>query len=102
MATLTVGLNINSLDVLSTNLGLSLQKNITVDSGNIIRAKVKGTAADTNDLCVYIANQCSDRAYLYVKNLNNSILEQESFKDTAKSNAFFSSNFGTNILRCGL
>ena len=69
MATLTVGLNINSLDVLSTNLGLSLQKNITVDSGNIIRAKVKGTAADTNDLCVYIANQCSDRAYLYIKNL---------------------------------
>tara|TARA_R100001224_G_scaffold69930_1_gene42377 strand:- start:372 stop:779 length:408 start_codon:yes stop_codon:yes gene_type:complete len=69
MATLTVGLNINSLDVLSTNLGLSLQKNITVDSGNIIRAKVKGTAADTNDLCVYVANQCSDRAYLYIKNL---------------------------------
>ena len=62
MATLTVGLNINSLDVLSTNLGLSLQKNITVDSGNIIRAKVKGTAAD-------VANQCSDRAYLYIKNL---------------------------------
>ena len=73
MATLTVGLNINSLDVLSTTLDLSLQKSITVDSGNIIRAKVKGTAKDTNDLAVYIANQCSERAYLYLKNLSEDL-----------------------------
>jgi len=76
MATLTVSLTINSLDVLSTNLGLSLQKSISVDSGNIIRAKVKGTAADSNDLAVYVANQCSDRAYLYIKNLE---LELENY-----------------------
>jgi hypothetical protein len=73
MATLTVGLNIKSLDVLSTNLSVSLEKNITVDSGNIIRAKVKGTAADTNDLAIYVANQCSDRAYLYIKNLEKDL-----------------------------
>ena len=73
MATLTVGLNIKSLDVLSTNLSVSLEKNITVDSGNIIRAKVKGTAADTNDLAIYIANQCSERAYLYIKNLEKDL-----------------------------
>ena len=76
MATLTVSLTIYSLDVLSTNLGLSLQKSISVDSGNIIRAKVKGTAADSNDLAVYVANQCSDRAYLYIKNLE---LELENY-----------------------
>lgn len=73
MATLTVGLNINSLDVLSTTLDLSLQKSINVDSGNIIRAKVKGTAKDTNDLAVYIENQCSERAYLYLKNLSEDL-----------------------------
>ena len=86
MATLTVGLNINSLDVLSTNLGLSLQKNITVDSGNIIRAKVKGTAADTNDLCVYIANQCSDRAYLYIKNLDSELENYIIVRNETESN----------------
>ena len=70
MATLSVSLNIESVNVLSTNLALSISKDMTVDSGNLIRAKVKGTAADSNDLAVYIAKQCSDRAYLYIKNLD--------------------------------
>jgi hypothetical protein len=39
----------------------------------LIRAKVKGTAADTNDLAIYIANQCSERAYLYIKNLETEL-----------------------------
>ena len=88
MSTLTVGLNINSLDVLSTTLDLSLQKSITVDSGNIIRAKVKGTAADTNDMIVYLANDKNDRAYLYLQNLESELenyvyLRNETESDTA-------------------
>ena len=88
MATLTVGLNINSLDVLSTTLDLSLQKSITVDSGNIIRAKVKGTAADTNDMIVYLANDKNDRAYLYLQNLESELenyvyLRNETESDSA-------------------
>ncbi len=70
MANLRVNLNIASTDVLSSALNLSLEKVMSVDSGNLIRAKVKGTAADSNDLAVYVANQCSDRAYLYIKNLS--------------------------------
>jgi len=73
MANLRVKLNITSTDVLSSALSLSLEKVMSVDSGNLIRAKVKGTAADSNDLAVYVANQCSERAYLYIKNLETEL-----------------------------
>lgn len=69
MANVTVSLTLASSDVLTSPLNLSVSGGITVDSGSLIRAKVKGTAADTNDLAIYIANQCEDRAYLYIKNL---------------------------------
>ena len=74
MGNVRVGLTLNSSDVLSSSLNLSVSKSLIVDSGSLIRAKVLGTAADSNDLCVYIANQCSDRAYLYIKNMD-SLLE---------------------------
>lgn len=69
MANVTVSLTLASSDVLTSPLNLSVSGSISVDSGSLIRAKVKGTAADANDLAIYIANQCEDRAYLYIKNL---------------------------------
>lgn len=69
MANVTVSLSLASSDVLTSPLNLSVSGSISVDSGSLIRAKVKGTAADTNDLAIYIVNQCSERAYLYIKNL---------------------------------
>tara|TARA_R110002074_G_scaffold44409_1_gene115586 strand:- start:39 stop:446 length:408 start_codon:yes stop_codon:yes gene_type:complete len=73
MANIRVSLNITSSNVLSSALNISLEKIISVDSGNLIRAKVKGVAADSNDLAVYIENQCSERAYLYIKNLETEL-----------------------------
>tara|TARA_R110002074_G_scaffold218751_5_gene389249 strand:+ start:224 stop:631 length:408 start_codon:yes stop_codon:yes gene_type:complete len=69
MGNIRVGLSLNSTDLLSSPLNISVATSLLVDSGSLIRAKVKGTAADTNDLAIYIVNQCSDRAYLYIKNL---------------------------------
>lgn len=69
MALVRVSLALSSSDVLSSPLSLGVDAGLVVDSGNLIRAKVKGTAADTNDLAIYIANQCTERAYLYVKNM---------------------------------
>lgn len=69
MATVRASLTLNSTDVLSSQLGVAVAASLNVDSGSIIRAKVKGVAADTNDLAIYIANQCSERAYLYLRNL---------------------------------
>ena len=73
MANVRVGLSLNSSDVLSSNLNLSVATSLLVDSGSLIRAKVLGTVADSNDLCIYIVNQCSDRAYVYVKNLDSQL-----------------------------
>ena len=58
-----------SSDVLTSPLNISVDSTLNVDSGSLIRAKVKGVAADTNDLAVYIVNQCSERAYLFLRNL---------------------------------
>ena len=74
------------------------QKNLLIaqQSGN--QSEMQNAIAQCISDCTF--NQLSpqnlpmfDVEYLFVKNLNNSIVEQESFKDTAKSNAFFSSNF---------
>ena len=73
MAAVRVSLSLNSPAVLSTPLSLTVNSTLVVDSGSLIRAKVKGTAADTNDLAIYIADQCSERAYLYIKNLETEL-----------------------------
>ena len=73
MANLRIGLTVNSSDVLSSPLALAETFSAAVDSGSLIRAKVKGTAADSDDLAIYIVNQCSDRAYLYIKNLDSQL-----------------------------
>ena len=73
MGNLRVGLSLSSTDLLSSPLNISVATSLIVDSGSLIRAKVKGTVADTNDLAIYIVNQCSDRAYLYVKNLDSQL-----------------------------
>ena len=69
MANITIGLSMSSSNVLSTPLALAESFSASVDSGSLIRAKVKGTAADTNDMIVYLANDKNDRAYLYIQNL---------------------------------
>jgi len=73
MGNLRVGLSLNSTDLLSSALNISVSTSLLLDSGSLIRAKVLGTAEDTNDLCLYIVNQCSDRAYLYIKNLDSQL-----------------------------
>lgn len=73
MATVKATLTLNSASVLTSALALTVNANLSVDSGSLIRAKVKGTAADDNDLAIYVANQCSDRAYLYIKNLETEL-----------------------------
>ena len=73
MATVRAVLSLSSNGVLTSPLNLSVNASLVVDSGSLIRAKVKGVAADTNDLAIYIANQCSERAYLYIKNLETEL-----------------------------
>jgi len=73
MGNLRVGLSLNSTDLLSSAINISVATSLLVDSGSLIRAKVLGTVADSNDLAIYIVNQCSDRAYVYVKNLDSQL-----------------------------
>tara|TARA_B100001093_G_C26307053_1_gene791982 strand:- start:205 stop:624 length:420 start_codon:yes stop_codon:yes gene_type:complete len=70
MAIVRASLSLNSADVLTSALALTTVANLTCDSGALIRAKVKGTAVGTSALKIYPANQCNERAYLYVKNLD--------------------------------
>ena len=73
MATVRASLSLNSADVLTSALALSTVANLTCDSGALIRAKVKGTAVGTSALKIYPANQCSERAYVYIKNLDSEL-----------------------------
>ena len=73
MATVRASLSLNSADVLTSALALTTVANLTCDSGALIRAKVKGTAVGTSALKIYPADQCSERAYVYVKNLDSEL-----------------------------
>ena len=70
MATVRASLSLNSADVLTSALALVTVSDLTCDSGALIRAKVKATDHDNTYLRIYAANQCNERAYLYVKNLD--------------------------------
>jgi len=73
MATVRASLSLNSADVLTSALALTTVANLTCDSGSLIRAKVNGITHDTTSLRIYAADQCNQRAYLYVKNLHTDI-----------------------------
>ena len=90
MAAVRVSLTLQSPDVLSSTLSIAVDSTVVVDSGSLIRAKVKGTAADTDDFIVYKANDKRENAYLYVKNMdakkeNYVYLRNETESDTALS-----------------
>ena len=70
MAAVRVTLTLQSPDVLSSTLSIAVDSTVVVDSGSMIRAKVLGTAADTNDYIVYKANDKLENAYLFIRNLD--------------------------------
>ena len=88
MPNITVSLTLTSSDLLSSPLSLAESFAADADSGSLIKAKVKGTAADTSDMIVYLANDKNDRAYLYLQNLESELenyvyLRNETESDTA-------------------
>ena len=90
MANVRASLTLSSTNVLSSPLNLSVNTSMLADSGSLIRAKVKGVAADTDDMIVYKANDKNERAYLYIRNLETTLedyiyLRNETESDTALS-----------------
>ena len=73
MATLKATLTLTSSDVLSSPLNLTANSSLKADSGSLIRTRVKGTAADSNDLALYIVDQMSERGYLFIRNLDSEL-----------------------------
>ena len=94
MANITIGLSISSSNVLSTPLALAESFAASVDSGSLIRAKVKGTAADTNDMIVYLANDKNDRAYLYIQNLASELENYIYVRNETESDSALTAKIG--------
>tara|TARA_E500000305_G_C3958128_1_gene205640 strand:+ start:89 stop:496 length:408 start_codon:yes stop_codon:yes gene_type:complete len=94
MATVTAALSINSADVLTSNLALTVNSVISCDSGSLIRAKVKGTAADTDDKLLYKANQKNDRAYLFIRNLETELENYIYVRNETESNTALVAKIG--------
>jgi len=94
MANITIGLSMSSSNVLSTPLALAESFSASVDSGSLIRAKVKGTAADTNDMIVYLANDKNDRAYLYIQNLASELENYIYVRNETESDSALTAKIG--------
>jgi hypothetical protein len=76
MATLRATLTLNSASVLASPVSVSAEFSASADSGILSRAKVVKTAVNANALEVYTANDRTESAYLFVKNLE---LEKENY-----------------------
>ena len=94
MATVRASLSLNSADVLSSALALTVVSNINCDSGSLIRAKVKGTAADTDDKLLYKANQKNERAYLFIRNLEPELENYIYVRNETESNTALVAKIG--------
>lgn len=94
MATVTAAFTLNSNDVLTSALALSVNSVISCDSGSLIRAKVKGTAADTDDKLLYKANQKNDRAYLFIRNLEAELENYIYVRNESESNTALVAKIG--------
>jgi len=69
MATLRATLTLSSASVLASPVNVSADFSGAADSGILSRAKVVKTAVDANALEVYTANDKTESAYLFLKNL---------------------------------
>jgi predicted HAD superfamily phosphohydrolase YqeG len=94
MATVRASLSLNSADVLTSALALTTVANLNCDSGSLIRAKVKGTVADTDDLVVYKADDKNERAYLYIKNLEPELENYIYVRNETESNTALVAKIG--------
>ena len=70
MGSLRAVLTLTSSNILTTNLSISVQATVEADSGNVIRGKILGTSAGSNDVTVYKASDKTDNAYVYIKNMD--------------------------------
>lgn len=84
MATFRASITVDSPDVMSSPLSLTTGMSATVDSGHVIKAKVNATSQGGTAVTVYKANDKSDTAYVFVRNLSP---DQEKFVTV-----YFSSN----------
>ena len=90
MATISASLSLTSPDVLTSPLAIAIDSNIDVDSGGLVRATVKGTAADTNDLIIYKADDKETQAFLFIRNLSSNLADFLHVRnETAGDNAMF-------------
>jgi len=94
MAIVRASLSLNSADVLTSALALTTVSNLICDSGSLIRAKVKGTVADTDDLVVYKADDKNERAYLYIKNLEPELENYIYVRNETESNTALVAKIG--------
>lgn len=72
MANLRASITLNSADVLTSPLALTVASNILCDTGSLTRAKILGTTAGAlnNARVVYKANDKTEVAILFVRNLS--------------------------------
>ncbi len=72
MGTINASLTLQSSDVLTSNVNISVRSSAEADSGTIIRGRVADTTAGTTNqgVTVYKASDKQTLAYVYVRNMD--------------------------------
>ena len=94
MGTITANISLSSSDVLPSPMSVTAEAVLSADSGSLVRAQVKGTTADTDDLVLYKANDKLERAYLYIKNLDSELENYITVRNETESNTAIVAKIG--------
>ena len=94
MGPITANISLSSSDVLPSPMSVTAEAVLSADSGSLVRAQVKGTTADTDDLVLYKANDTLQRAYLYIKKLDSELENYITVRNETESNTAIVAKIG--------
>jgi len=69
MGTVRATISLSSTTVMPTPVNIGANMTVSADSGTVQRVKILGTAAGSNPVMIYKADDKLSNAYLYIKNL---------------------------------
>ena len=94
MASITASLSLKSPDVLTSPLAIAVETVFSADSGGLIRATVKGTSPDSNDLIIYKRDEKTTQAFLYIRNMSENESDFLHVRNESESNASLFAKIG--------
>lgn len=94
MASISASLSLTSPDVLTSPLAIAVDTVLSADSGGLIRATVRGTEPDVDDLVIYKADDKETQAFMYIRNMSTNATDYLHVRNETESDSALFAKIG--------